>query len=265
MRLFYVLMIVFACGVSSGFELKTKVSEPYDFVEAGFGVATISISSAPQVQLEVNLKAADNRADAMDKNARNKLSGLSWNYPVPGILKQPESLTLKTDSHGGAQIILTDIIGERTVTLIIKAVAGEKKKVVEVIAEFGKGPLSLFEYPYEKRVDWTEGFNICNGYEYTGNPLRWIVLQGHEGGKRMPSVEELQAVAMPSAKNPVKHAFGASVSAGWKEGTYWTGRALMPSRASHVRLSDGNIHGTGGKNVEDVDNLVCLKEENSMK
>ena len=264
-KLFNILIVLLLSLNASAIELKAAASAPYDFVNKGYAETVITVTatsggkplSGAKVTLAV--ESVKNGSKAIVKGWRNRITGLSWDKPVSGNIAPPEEIVCVTDKNGRAKATLTDIIGERTAIIRIVTDRGGEKSTVRVTAKSGKGPLSLFEAPNGSSVSWLDAFKACNGSEYTKDPAGWQVMMGYEGGKGMPTVEQLQSVAMPGIKNPDTRAMGAAVAAGWGSGTYWSGRALMQNRASHVRMADGNVHGTGGRNVYDSDSVSCLR------
>lgn len=265
MKLFNTLIVMLLSLNASAIELNAVASSPYDFVNKGYAetAITVTVTSGGKplrgAKVKFAVESVKNASKAVVKEWKNRTTGLSWGKPVPGNTMPPNEVACVTDNNGRTGASLIDIIGERTFMIRIIADNGSEQSLVRVSAKSGSGPLSLFDAPKGNPVTWLDAFKACNGKTYDKNPSKWQMMMGYEGGKGMPTVEQLQSVAMPSIKNPDSLAMGAAVAAGWGSGTYWSGRALMQNRASHVRMADGNVHGTGGRNVHDLDNVSCLR------
>lgn len=77
----------------------------------------------------------------------------------------------------------------------------------------------------------------------------------------MPSLQNIQAVSLPGKYNREASARGAALAAGWSDDArYRNSRVVMANRASHVSLTDGDFHGSGGNDVNSTEYAVCLKK-----
>lgn len=261
----YILFfLLFAYPASSTEALKLKIiSQDDDFTHRGYSTAKLAVfvenSGRPLADVPVILSvvSASNHSAAMAEGWQDKITGLSWDKPISGQTSAPEHITNVTDLTGTAFRMLVDIVGERTVR--VRAFIPGTDLYDEIDIVFGKGPLSVFSAPFPTKMNWLEAYARCNGTEYNGRPENWEIGMGHLGGRGMPVMAQLQAVSMPGGENPVTYAMGAALAAGWREGWYWNGRAVMKDRASHVNLSTGTNHGSGGRDVRQVEYTVCTK------
>lgn len=170
------------------------------------------------------------------------------------------TLPLVTDAQGRVETILTDIIGERDVTIEAKLPQYPATPAAQRSISTGPGPLSLFASAPGKPVSWLELYKECNGAPYPGDPLQWKTSEEFAGGEKMPTLAQLQAISLPGHYNRQANACGAALAAGWPDDhRYWNGRPVMKARASHASLRDGNYHGSGGNDIGAKEYGVCLK------
>lgn len=236
-----------------------------DFVETGYAAAEMSAvfkkdgKPVSGVPVSWKIAAVENRSEALPLSAKNRIEGLSWEHPDRSGKKIGEFATV-TNSTGTARAKLTDIIGERTVTVAVTAAYGGSKYHSGQTVAFGNGPLSIFAAPLPEPVTWIELYAICNGKPYLGNPVDWKIGIGRVGGEKMPSLEQMQSISMPSEYNKAQNAMAATVAAGWPtDRRYWNGRAVMQGRASHMDIRNGTHHGSGGNDVNAKEYGVCLR------
>ncbi|MDR0378523.1 MAG: hypothetical protein LBI62_01005 [Candidatus Accumulibacter sp.] len=193
--------------------------------------------------------AADNSNNAaVTEGYKTKKTGLTWgdapepnlNYAALAIDRidnnnSPSAYnaarnTSTTDASGVSTMRLTDIVGERTITVFAKVTIDGKNyysKLADV--SFGDGPLSVFDAPVDK-LNWAGAYDACNGtgsYFADGvDPSSWGS-GTYVGGKnavsgKMPTHEEYQAVSPLSPDinpNPNNNAQGAAFAAGWAGGS----------------------------------------------
>ena len=235
-----------------------------DFVEKGYAVAKMDAvfkkdgQPVGRIPVSWEIVSVDNRSEALPVTERNRIRGLRWEHPSPS--GKTGVYPSVTDSGGRACAVLTDILGERIVTVAaIAGYEGQQYRAEQTVV-FGSGPLSLFTAPLPAPVTWLELYEICNGKPYTGNPSAWQTGMGFVGGDKMPSLEQMQSVSVPSEHNRSKAAFAAAAVAGWPmDRRYWNGRAVMKGRASHIDILKGTHHGWGGNNVNAKEYGVCLR------
>jgi hypothetical protein len=160
-------------------------------------------------------------------------------------------LTASTTSptvNGRTSIQLTDIVGERTITVSAAAlVAGSALSVTQTL-RFGNGPLSRLTAPDGTKRNWRDSYQYCNGYAPSGadDPSNWTAADrdvDHGGGK-MPDIVELQAVSSVDTRiygytNTNAAAHGAWSAAGWPHRYYWSGVADGTDHARDVLLGGG--------------------------
>ena len=236
-----------------------------DFVETGYATAEMSAvfnkdgKPVGGVPVSWKITAVENRSEAMPLSAKNRIEGLSWDHPDRSVEKIGEFFTV-TDSTGTVRAKLTDIIGERTVTVAATAAYGGGKYHGGYPVVFGNGPLSIFNAPLPEPVTWLELYETCNGKPYPGTPADWKIGIGRVGGDKMPSLEQMQSISMPSEYNKARNAMAAAVTAGWPtDRRYWNDRAVMQGRASHMDIRNGTHHGSGGNDVKAKEYGACLR------
>ena len=207
-------------------------------------------------RVEWSIIGVDNTANIAVLHTDSR--GLSWgegkSVKPQAPLKAPASSV--TDASGLATIQLSDILGERTVTVRAR-VATSDTAAVDIPITFGKGPLAVFKAPSPAagQLQWTPGYVVsasttafpaaeaCGGsVAYTGNR--------YYASSRLPTIKQLQAV---SARGN-----GAWQAAGWPGLYYWTGElgrdgndAYFVNRPGYGL--DSIVYTTRG--------VVCLRDE----
>jgi hypothetical protein len=232
--------------------------------------------------------SARNNSPAVMSGWESKKTGLTWgdapesgkdDYTYVYERLQKERIdcatndTSATDSSGVTTILLTDIVGERIVTVQAKVTIGGTDHTATQAISFGKGPLSVFLAPvgaFSPSLTWEEAYNACNGANAYATrsvaPSAWKILgttypanyvggstPGTDDGK-MPTRAEYHAVSAIDTypwgyTNPNVNAQGAAFAAGWPLvwplSVYWTGEAYGAVYAYGVYLLDGIDVGPG--------------------
>ncbi len=163
------------------------------------------VPAPPGINVTWSVTAANNSANpAVTSDYQNKKTGLAWGASAPG---QPgselnTSTVSATNGSGDAQMKLTDIVGERTVT--VKASVGDGTATRTQSVTYGTGPLGAFRLA----ADGTTG-------QYT-----WA-----------------DAIPLSTATNfPAATACGGTVNPGWGPGDY-SGATFLPSIATFRTVS----------------------------
>lgn len=236
-----------------------------DFITKGYAIiemaAVLKKNDSPISGVPVSWQVISvaNRSEALPGPGKNRIDGLCWEHPYT-FGEKIGIFTAITDSTGISLAKLTDIVGERSVTVIATAEHAGIKHQAEQTVVFGNGPLSIFAAPLPEPVTWLELYEICNGEPYPGNPAEWQVGIGSVGSNKIPSLEQMQSISMRSKYNSSQAAFAAAVAAGWPtDKRYWTGKAVMKGRASHMDILNGTQHGSGGNDVNAKEYGVCLR------
>lgn len=200
------------------------------------------------VNLDVvwEVQAAENRG-AVAAGFEAAASGLAWHAPVAGRSSPVEGLWTQTDGNGAAEAQLTDILGERTVTVCASVMTRGVRGSACTKLEFGKGPLSRFTKPSETPVDYSAHEARCR-----------------ELGAELPSVAILQTVSLKGRYNALSNAFGAGIAAGWPHALHYWGEpsSTMPGRVRQLQIRNGSSHGAGAIPKSSLRHSVCLKPEN---
>jgi hypothetical protein len=215
--------------------------------------------------------SAQNNSRAMRSGWGNKKTGLTWgNTPEisttgkvsGGFLTYVElpqeriatatNNTSTTAPSGATTMQLTDIVGERVITVEARVnIDGTDYTAMQAVS-FGNGPLSVFAPvgAYSPWQLWDQAYHTCNGSAYpkgTDHTTGWTPSGTYVGGGKMPTRAEMQAVSpynVPSGwtniGNPNANAQGAAFAAGWAaDDVYWTGDADGANHAFYVNLNDG--------------------------
>lgn len=236
-----------------------------DFRTTGYGVcrlravvpeeAEVALANVPGLSKEQRkgvsldivweVRAAENRG-AMAAGFEAAASGLAWHAPVAGRSSPVEGLWTKTDGNGTAETQLTDILGERAVTVCASVMTKGVRGSACAKLEFGKGPLSRFTKPAETPVDYSSHETRCR-----------------ELGGKLPSVADLQAVSLKGRYNALSNAFGAGIAAGWPYDIHYWGEpsSAMPGRVRQLQIRNGSPHGAGAIPKSSLRHSVCLKPE----
>jgi hypothetical protein len=231
-----------------------------EFVSAGYSVASITAKvidadGSPVRDMPVTWRvlAVQNNSQAMRAGWHGKKTGLTWGDRPTTAKGKYESVTgmLRnrrvgrnrscTDMNGEITVYLTDIVGERIVSVEVSIDAEGISTMAIQKLSFGNGPLSLFCRPFE--VTWHEAYFMANGREYSGGTdfkTGWK-RDVHVGGEKMPSPGEIAAVSFSSSwgREHGQNGYGAAYAAGWPGGFYWTGEAAHKNYASIVLLGIG--------------------------
>ena len=168
---------------------------------------------------------------------KDRFNGLTWG-DTPVSLSEPEHdmIAPAGEAPTGAVACLTDIVGERTVTVKAEVnVDGTLCTATQTIS-FGAGPLSVFAGTPKECFSWFHAARSCGGTP--GDPD----IPGYHPETRLPTRAQLKAVAGEVSGGQ----YGAALAAGWPDDdnadlwyTYWTGEADGEDNAWTVTLSEG--------------------------
>ena len=165
-------------------------------------------------------------------------NGLTWGQtPLSltyGAAAENDTDTPAGTAPTGAEASLTDIVGEREVTVTATVEYGEQTYEAAETVKFGEGPLAVFATPL-RNMTWKEAARTCGG------SLPSVSSPGYHDETNLPHKEELRAVSGGSG-------YGAAFAAGWPSDgngwfVYWTGELNGSVSARIVRLHNGNVGG----------------------
>lgn len=245
--------MVFAMPLGNAVKVPLKITadcaRAQDFRSTGYGVCRLravvpleaeeALARVPGLTNEqrkgVNLdvvwevQSAENRG-AVAAGFEAAASGLAWHAPVAGRSSPVEGLWTKTDGNGTVETQLTDILGERTVTVCASVMTNGVRGSACAKLAFGKGPLSRFTKPSETPIDYSTHEARCR-----------------ELGAELPSVAILQTVSLKGRYNAISNAFGAGIAAGWPFDLHYWGEpsSAMPGRVRQLQIRNGSPHGAG--------------------
>lgn len=259
--------MVFAMPLGNAVKVPLKITadcaRAQDFRSTGYGVCRLravvpleaeeALARVPGLTNEqrkgVNLdvvwevQSAENRG-AVAAGFEAAASGLAWHAPVAGRSSPVERLWTKTDGNGTVETQLTDILGERTVTVCASVMTNGVRGSACAKLAFGKGPLSRFTKPSETPIDYSTHEARCR-----------------ELGAELPSVAILQTVSLKGRYNAISNAFGAGIAAGWPFDLHYWGEpsSAMPGRVRQLQIRNGSPHGAGAIPKSSLRHSVCLK------
>ena len=194
---------------------------------------------------------AENNSPAMYSGWGAKKTGLTWgSYPEMVLfdyIPERTDFVTSTTTGGRASVQLTDIVGERNITIKATAHVDGIDRSAEQVVSFGNGPLFIFKSPSASVYrTWQEAYELCNGKEPSGDddPMKWTSDNKGEyrGGGKLPGLGELQSVSPVDERwpnNPDTGARGAAFAAGWPNILYWSGAARGAESAWVVALRGG--------------------------
>ena len=259
--------MVFAMPLGNAVKVPLKITadcaRAQDFRSTGYGVCRLravvpleaeeALARVPGLTNEqrkgVNLdvvwevQSAENRG-AVAAGFEAAASGLAWHAPVTGRSSPVEGLWTKTDGNGTVETQLTDILGERTVTVCASVMTNGVRGSVCAKLAFGKGPLSRFTKPSETPIDYSTHEARCR-----------------ELGAELPRVATLQTVSLKGRYNALSNAFGAGIAACWPFDLHYWGEpsSAMPGRVRQLQIRNGSPHGAGAIPKSSLRHSVCLK------
>lgn len=259
--------MVFAMPLGNAVKVPLKITadcaRAQDFRSTGYGVCRLravvpleaeeALARVPGLTNEqrkgVNLdvvwevQSAENRG-AVAAGFEAAASGLAWHAPVAGRSSPVEGLWTKTDGNGTVETQLTDILGERTVTVCASVMTNGVRGSACAKLAFGKGPLSRFTKPSETPIDYSTHEARCR-----------------ELGAELPSVAILQTVSLKGRYNAISNAFGVGIAAGWPFDLHYWGEpsSAMPGRVRQLQIRNGSPHGAGAIPKSSLRHSVCLK------
>ena len=131
-----------------------------------------------------------------------------------------------TTNNGIASIALTDILGERDVTVQAQvAFGGVNKAETSPSFTFGKGPLSNFALGYpanpEKKVIWSDAINTCGG----SRPGIFPKTATYYPDTNLPGVNDTGNSTLTLQAISGNSYLAMRSAAGLPSGYFWTGRA----------------------------------------
>ncbi|WP_288956896.1 inverse autotransporter beta domain-containing protein [uncultured Desulfovibrio sp.] len=209
---------------------------------------------------------ASNNSKAVVAGYKTKKTGLAWGASAPGTPENELTTTTSstTNASGIAEISLTDVMGERVVT--VQATAEGLTKTATV--SFPNGPLAVFAGPPKGTYYWgnnesaastsfpaanqcgASDSEIINFSDYP--PANFSTI--YVSASKLPTVEQLVAVGKGSGRGK-----GAAYAAGWPPTIpYWTGTARVWNytyQADDLILSDSTFH---SHVVTNTFQTVCL-------
>lgn len=231
----------------------TSTSSPYTFVltsSGGGGSFSASQTITLTAELTVNGKpvtlstgdvkweaTASEVTSAAWNRGKDRFNGLTWGEK-PVSLSEPEDDTIAPAGVAptGAVARLTDIVGERTVTVKAEVRVDGTPCTATQTVSFGAGPLAAFAGTPKECFSWFHAARACGGKP--GDPA----IQGYHLETRLPTRAQLKAIAGQASGGQ----YGAALAADWPDDdngdlwyTYWTGEADGKDHASTVTLSEG--------------------------
>ncbi|MDL2217002.1 inverse autotransporter beta domain-containing protein, partial [Desulfovibrio sp. OttesenSCG-928-M14] len=243
-------------GVSYGLVFGT-VTGGGDFISGKFTTATIPVTlqqngaayTTTQATITWTVTAADNSAnEAVTSTNKSLATGLAWGTSAttaPRTALSTSTTSTTNTSDGTSSIDLTDIMGQRTITVQASVTINSQTVTKTQTVTFGDGPLSKFEiklsgsgvstYNGVGRASWTDAATTCSGIT-TAN---YFDTTANASNSNLPVRSDLVAVSGGSGRP------AAYLAAGWPATYFWTGEALTDGHAVLVYVDDGSFDGTG--------------------
>lgn len=181
-------------------------------------------------------------------------NGLTWGTTAQSATPNEGEKTEKPDGKAptGVEASLTDIVGQRTVTVTATVeYNGQSYTAEEKTVTFGDGPLSVFEKPLSSHMTWTNAARKCGS-------LPSVFSKGYHEETNLPKTKELRAVSRGTGYN------GAAFAAGWpSDGVtnwflYWTGELDDADTALSAGLTE-NLDMTHSKENDTIPLVVCRR------
>ena len=195
-------------------------------------------ASGAAVTLSASMNDAANKAIVSGR--RNNHFGLKVNGQGDPNGNFPAPFGLTTDSNGKVTVMFEDVVGQRTLTLTAKGKpSGGTEASATTTLTFGAGPLAVFAGAPVGFNNWADAATACGGTP--GNPS----LNAYQRSTNLPTTQQLKDVSGVD---------GASSSAGWVGGSYWSGQAGYGS-ANYVVLPGGNV---SFDTPSTFNSMVCL-------
>lgn len=263
-----------------GTPISLAVIDGPDFTGAKSSTASITATLEDErgqplangTQVTWTVIAAQNDSPAMARGWEGMKTGLKWGATAVANdnyarLKVELTFSIKTKvsgEDGKTMVKLTDIIGERSVTVQAHTDAGNATATVH----FGKGPLSVFrtpptetpirfsnDSPITSATNPDTGFpaaNHCGGrIAYTGD--------GHYPSSNLPSLAQFQAIAVNQWKDVDGN--GAWAASGWSDNIIvWTDEILGNGEAAGITNWSAISGGIADGKIIPYDYaIVCLR------
>lgn len=189
--------------------------------------------------------SADNsNNDAVTSANRNRATGLAWGATAKTQTSTTDvtvsgTNTSPTDGSGNASIQLTDILGERIVTVQASVTIGSQTVTNTQTVTFGAGPLSLFKVVTSGsgvsnhgvgEATWTNAAAVCSGMDASN-----FTDTSNASQSNLPTRSELVAVSAGGARP------AAFRAAGWPDhNIYLTGEVYSLSQVFVVSVINGD-------------------------
>lgn len=246
-------------GVGGNFTSDQTANIPVTLMQNGVAYTT-------PTQVIWSVVSANNSANlAVTAANQNLATGLAWGSSAtssPGTALATTT-TSNTDGSGVASVQLTDILGERTITVRASVTHDGQTVTADQAVTFGTGPIAVFKAPLGGTYRWAENSPLSNtsnslvsnfpaanacGTTLTAIQLR-ALSDSYHAETKLPSQAQLKAVAQGSGN-------GAWVAAGWPAGLYWTGEVGGGGGIAFIVDDNGyeNPHP-----VYDAFPVVCLR------
>ncbi|MCD7983194.1 MAG: putative Ig domain-containing protein [Desulfovibrio sp.] len=175
---------------------------------------------------------ANNKSKAVVAGYKTKRTGLAWGTSAPDTPENELTTTTSstTKASGIAEISLTDVMGEREIT--VQATAEGLMQTAAI--SFPNGPLAVFAGPPKGLYDWGNNNNDASTSFPAANqcgasdsaiagfsgypPVNFSTI--YVSTSKLPTEDQLSAVSKTTGK-------GAAFAAGWPHYPYWTGTARV--------------------------------------
>ena len=222
------LLVLTASGGGGSFDLSQTIT-----LTAALKDATNNDIPLDSATVTWTVESSTVNSAAWNRNT-GVYNGLTWGMtPLSLSAAEGDKTTPGGTAPTSVTARLTDIVGEREVTVKAEVTYDGQSYEATKSVKFGEGPLAVFQKPLHY-MTWTEAVQKCGGYYPSGQT-------GYQPATNLPRKEELQAVSGRSG-------YGAAFAAGWPDDRngsgrfrYWTGELYGSGSAKFVDLDYGNV------------------------
>jgi hypothetical protein len=173
----------------------------------------------PDGSVSWTIESVENKAKAWNRDP-GKMSGLSWGYAEIDGTTAWTSNTVLGAPTSDATVYLTDVVGERIVTLKAVATIGGVTYSGTAAATFGKGPLSVFTKPPVVGKQWARSAgNAATSVDRLAGDGNFLVLDGADSNDFPAAVGVCGGMVDVSAIK--SNSSGSSHSAAFTTGSSW--------------------------------------------
>jgi len=209
------------------------------------------VAYATSTSVEWSIVSVNNSNVAVTNANRNLATGLAWGASATGSpgTALTATTTSNTNASGNATIQLTDIMGERTVTVRASVTISGTTYTADQSITFGTGPLGIFTLPggTVSNAQWASFSPISHANNTSLNNFPAALMcgttlsaaqlsalpDGYAAATKLPTVGNLRSVSSGFGGN------NAWVAAGWPGDLVWTGEVSNGGTYARIVYPNG--------------------------